>query len=260
MQKFLVLTVYLCLSACALVRNARLLAAAELRKWELDSEQAPFDDLRFWKLTADGSMHAFTVPDALFATKRTGRRVEAYEGQQQQQLQTMSTAGTGGESVRRTEVNGSRSRDVLEGQPQAVRRRPDASSSDIGRGLDETRNGGKHRGKRFAACSSMTATAPAQERSDTGRVDPNVPNPSGSDTAFAEEKYDAPEFDRFGRRIKVASNHADRLKLRRLEGPPEGTLITLGWGWGGEFRIGTGRDGFEIWPRHLHPNFKVFPA
>ncbi|CBJ30727.1 conserved unknown protein [Ectocarpus siliculosus] len=63
------------------------------------------------------------------------------------------------------------------------------------------------------------------------------------------------EVDRFGRKIKTTSKDADRGNVKRLKGLPEGTLIALGWGWGGEFRIGTGRDGSESSPRPLHPNF-----
>lgn len=65
------------------------------------------------------------------------------------------------------------------------------------------------------------------------------------------------EVDRFGRKIKTTSNDVDRGNVKRLKGLPEGTLIALGWGWGGEFRIGTGRDGSEPSPRPLHPNFTV---
>ncbi|CAM9305770.1 unnamed protein product, partial [Ectocarpus sp. 13 AM-2016] len=63
------------------------------------------------------------------------------------------------------------------------------------------------------------------------------------------------EVDRFGRKIETTNNDADRGNVKRLQGLPEGTLIALGWGWGGEFRIGTGRDGSESSPRPLHPNF-----
>ncbi|CAM9300141.1 unnamed protein product [Scytosiphon promiscuus] len=62
--------------------------------------------------------------------------------------------------------------------------------------------------------------------------------------------------DRFGGRIRALNSSTDHRQVNRLRGPTEGTLIALGWGWGGEFRIGTGRDGLESWPRPLHPDFK----
>lgn len=227
------------------LRNARLLAASELRKWELESEYAPFDYLRFWKLTADGSVDTLTIADALFATERFDKQNEAVDSQRRQQQQSMSSqVKTSEDSAKKMMVKGPTGPAVMEQQRQKPYRRPTESCGGVGRA--ETSDRTSH--KRPAACGS-----------DIGLVDQNDPNVCRSNAAFPEEEIHLPpEFDRFGRRIKVVSNHADRRKLKRLKGPPEGTLIALGWGWGGEFRIGTGRDGFETWPRPLHPNFKVF--
>lgn len=58
---------------------------------------------------------------------------------------------------------------------------------------------------------------------------------------------------RFGRHVASSEER----KASRLDGPPDGTLTALCWGWGGEYRLGTGRDGQEVCPRHVHPKFKV---
>lgn len=202
-------------------------------------------DLRFWKLTADGSVDALTVPEALFATERFDKQIETVDRQQRQQHQTMSPQESASNaSAKPIMVVGSTGPGVMERQPKKTQLRPTESCIGVGRG--KTIDGISHK-KRPAACGS-----------DTSFVDQNGPKASGSNASFPEkENHAPPEFDRFGRRINIASSHADRRKFRRLEGPPEGTLITLGWGWGGEFRIGTGRDGFETWPRPLHPDFKV---
>lgn len=60
-----------------------------------------------------------------------------------------------------------------------------------------------------------------------------------------------PTTDRFG--------HLIRSSRCRAEGPVEGTLEPLGWGWGGQFRLGTGHDGEKHSPGALHPGFKVRP-
>lgn len=62
-----------------------------------------------------------------------------------------------------------------------------------------------------------------------------------------------PIYDRFGHSVANGSG-----SLRPgLEKPPE-DLTPFAWGWGGEFRLGTGRDGAESWPRNVVcANFKV---
>lgn len=66
-------------------RDARLIAATELRQWELETEQAPPDALRFWKMAAHGGVHATTVPGALFPTEQTGQQQAEGEDQQEEQ-------------------------------------------------------------------------------------------------------------------------------------------------------------------------------
>lgn len=62
-----------------------------------------------------------------------------------------------------------------------------------------------------------------------------------------------PIYDRFGHSV---ANGSDSLRPG-LEKPPE-DLTPFAWGWGGEFRLGTGRDGAECWPRNvICTNFKV---
>ena len=97
-----------------------------------------------------------------------------------------------------------------------------------------------------------------QPVSHRGKVQSNI---SYVQREFAQEKTSNPgsidngkakrTFDRcFGHRPVASSGY-----LRpRLEEPP---LVPLAWGWGGEYRLGTGSDRLEAWPRHLHPNFQA---
>lgn len=225
-----------------------MLAAAELRKWELESEQAPPDELRFWKLTAEGGVHAVTVPDALFADKRTGQQSE--RGDQEEQQQVSARLGHLNASTNIVSMASSKSRGLKQQQEQ--REEPKTTGRDSGRGLDE-----KNKRAQPKQLGAHELRPPATTEGHRGDAEEDVPSPDDSSTAVREDGASSPrKGDRFGRKIKVARN-AERRQVTRLGGPPEGTLLVLGWGWGGEFRIGTGRDGFEAEPRPLHPDFKV---
>lgn len=251
-------------------RDARVLAAAELRQWELETEQAPSDELRFWKLAAGGGVHAVTVPDALFAGEKMGQHQGEGGGQQQHQpqqrllalgaknenAQQQASAQVEGKNSERTEnllVNTSKGNKTKE---QKHQREPKLTSP--GSGLDDKRKYQNAQETRSGTRGGETASAATAAATADLRVDREVLVAGGSSTALGEtETGTPPGVDRFGRKIKVASSDADRHKVKRLDGPPEGTLTPLGWGWGGEFRLGTGRDGFETWPSSLHPHFKV---
>lgn len=225
-----------------------MLAAAELRKWELESEQAPTDELRFWKMTADGGVHVVTVPDALFAEKGTGQQSNGTDQEQQQQVPAI----LGSRSEGKNDVPKVRSTDRGSKQQHEQRDKPETIVRDVGRGLDRKNNRAQQ--KQLEAPGLRPAAAKREHQDDVGDV---VPTAGDGSTAIREDGTKSPpKLDRFGRKIKTARS-ADRQKVTRLGGPPEGTLLALGWGWGGEFRIGTGRDGFEVEPRPLHPDFKV---
>lgn len=231
-----------------LPRNARLLAAAALRKWELENEKAPPDELCFWKLTADGGVHAVTLPGSLFAEQPM--RQQSNEEDQEQQQQTAAPFGSRSESKKVVSLASFKGRGSK--QQQEHREKPETTGRDISRELN-----GKpkcEQQKQLGAHGLRPAAATTAHRGD---VEDDLPTPGDSSTAVQESNPVAPrKEDRFGRKIKVARNY-DRQNVNRPRGPPEGTLLALGWGWGGEFRIGTGRDGFETQPRPLHPEFKV---
>lgn len=231
-----------------LPRNARLLAASELREWELESEPAPADEVRFWKLTAAGGVHAVTVPDALFAEKRTRRESEG--GDQEQQRHMSATSGS--RSKNKGTFPTARSEERGANQQQEQRDESKTIGTDIAHGSDGTKK--RSQPKYLEAHDFGPAEANVARQGDVGD---DAPTPSERNTAVREDRTSSPpKVDRFGRKIKIA-RHGDRQKVTRLGGPPEGTLLALGWGWGGEFRIGTGRDGFEVHPTPLHPYFKV---
>lgn len=198
-------------------------------------------------MTAAGGVHAVTVPDALFAEKRTRQQSGGVDlGQQQQVSATLGSRrkSKGTLPSASSDERGSNRQQRQRGESKTIGR-------DIAQELDGTKKRAQHNHLK-ALDLGPAANVPRQ-----GDVGDDVPTPGDSNTFAREDRTSSPpKVDRFGRKIKIARN-GDRKKNARLEGPPEGTLLALGWGWGGEFRIGTGRDGFEVHPRPLHPDFKV---
>lgn len=189
-------------------------------------------------------MHAVTVPDALFAENKTGPPTKGGVHEQQQQVLAISSTHSEGDK----NVQTARSKGRRSNMQKEQREEPGTSVKHSGRGLNGT-------SKREPQKPHFTsADAIAAHPGDVGEGDPTL---GDTDTVVREDCQDSPrKVDRFGRKIKVVGS-ADRKQLTRLGGSPEGTLLALGWGWGGEFRIGTGRNGFEVQPRPLHPEFKV---
>ena len=207
-------------------RNAKQLAAAELREWDLQIERPPVDEVRFWKLTAEGAIDAVTTPDALFARRRPAHQ-QQYNHQLRQQQQQQKQQ---------------QQQHQQQPQQRCQRLKPEFLSS-----------GG-------VQCTNTTNTP-----SKGSSIIPDAGDSSGADrkSAQTEELEEAVStvcgdlpcgVDRFGRKI-IHCHHPH--EVSRSAGPPVGTLEPMGWGWGGEFRIGTGRDGFEVSPKPLHPDFKV---
>lgn len=248
-------------------RDARLIAAAELRQWELETEQAPSDALRFWKMAAHGGVQAVTVPEALFPAGE--RRQQQGDGEDQQQQQAVGvknenakqqvSAPLGGNRKARgvkLPVEASKGKEPQQQkQHHQQKQKREPKQANPGSRLD-AKNNNQH-ARETGPGNGVKSAAPAAAEADR-YADREVLMAGGSSTAQREsEKDTTPGVDRFGQKIKNPSGDGTRHKGKRLEGPPEGTLTVLGWGWGGEFRLGTGRDGFEIWPRALHPYLKV---
>lgn len=251
------------------LRNARLITSAKLRQWELDSEQAPPDNVHFWKLTEDGGVHAVTVPDALFASNERLHQVEGdfgQDGQQgdddvesravQQPLRLISSQSRGIKERENTpSVQPSLSTGKKQQQQQQQRNKYRASTGKNGPDGDINLSVQKRSGADGDISASGSATV--DRRVDEATDEQPLAADNSKNTGLQGTNPAPREVDRFGRKIKTTTNDADRGNVKRLKGLPEGTLIALGWGWGGEFRIGTGRDGSESSPRPLHPNFRV---
>lgn len=173
----------------------------------------------------DGAVNVVTVPDALFANnhqKEAGRRQGSLQARQVQRK-----VGNKQEKIAALSTK------IPEQQQQ-------------------------HPERPTLAGNSSNFNTPNVPYRDTGAVNGvavgHAPaNEEDSNAATSSPKELPHKVDRFG--VQLARSNKNM--MRRLTWPPEGTLEPLGWGWGGEFRIGTGRDGQETTATSLHPDFKA---
>lgn len=243
---------------------------------------------RFWKLTRNGAVYAVITPETLFpqpereqSRSNVGIQLEGdrQDGQtdtkQKRQKFGLDPASQKVKKVSRTGILISsttttpsptglddRRRDKRQGQQRQQHRSKTQSTSTL---ISATKTKDGRRKTEVTAAPTTThrntndgapAKNPSVQASRGGTVDARGGYFSGS----ARDNSDrgkgtkaivgiSPELDRFGHRVQNSCS--------RRVGLPWGTLELLGWGWGGQFRFGSRRDGEELEPKRLHPAFRV---
>lgn len=229
-----------------LYRNAKSVAAKKLRAWDFDTEQLPPEEIHIWKLTTNGAIDITIVPDALFAKDLAPN--------EKKELSTdcvVPGAVDTEEMILPGAVTPCASETPTRGwafpQQQQQQRRLSSAQS-----LNNLKRAGHVRTESSAEASNFDTTLDADGTGDT-HVTYGYENTSKPHSEAVVAKSSS-NVDGFGRRIF----NAGEPEQRRQAGPPEGTLELLAWGWGGEFRLGTGCDRNEAAPKTLPAAFKVY--
>lgn len=244
---------------------------------------------RFWKLTPSGAVHAVTTPETLFPAYYHDEAVQKTQTQIHQGQKDGSNSTTLNSSPQeyiflkkqdlenRAKATGGRA----VGAPVVVptnaaadggsncRRRPNMHQQQQQQQQKQTT---LHVDDRQTASPAIIPTTPSAGSHLRGSNDHTLGTQAlrscgGGSCGAGNEKYPSVSnqevtnihnqgsvegvsvaMDKVGRAIKTNV---------RTAGPPDGTLEPLGWGWGGQFRLGNGREGEELWPKRLHPDFKA---
>lgn len=226
--------------------------------------------VRFWKMTEQGAVNVVTLPEALFARgHRDSSQIQQQQQQQQpdrhghvqtarrrksQHVENGQADGTGSTSSSPATHESRKQRPPQHKERQTLKKKK--NSTGVVRAKEEARQASKMPSSRVSGGDIPHESADPIDLTTANEKDGYDYWKSDRGSSATARKGTAAEgraVDRFGRIVPNSRGH----KCDRLPSPPKGTTIPLGWGWGGEFRLGTGRDGQEASPRHLHPDLKV---